>query len=514
MAVGKVDAILWFNSQYKPTPTIIEAAQALYAGHNVKEISYAEGGIDDIYKTTEAINEVIKQCKTKHEKAICFVTGVPGAGKTLVGLNIANQRHNFAEGNEEHAIYLSGNGPLVAVLQEALARDQNNKCKEICRACRDAGKNNCDICEKGLKGFTLSKAKDKTKSFIQIVHMFRDASVNDKIRPPIDKIAIFDEAQRAWNKEQLVKFMKDKKGQRDYEMSEPECFIEYLDRHQDWACIVCLVGGGQEINVGEAGIKEWCRALNDRFLNWQVYYSPKMIGQEYLGSKNIEELLVNMKKKPIKIKELHLTTSKRSFRSNKVSAFVKAVIDNNIEDAKKLYFDIKNCEYPIVLTRDLLKAKNWVKEKARGTERYGIVASSKAKRLRADGIVSIDGGQLLSWFLSDDTDVNSAYFMELAASEFDIQGLEIDWLIFAWEGDYRYCNNEFTYNQFRGSKWQKVNKEEDKNYLKNAYRVLLTRARQGFIIYIPKGNKEDGTRLPEFYDETYNYLKNIGIEEI
>ena len=183
---------------------------------------------------------------------------------------------------------------------------------------------------------------------------------------------------------------------------------------------------------------------------------------------------------------------------------------NFLKEFKKQY----SLEEARQLRDDLLKAKNWVKEKARGTERYGIVASSKAKRLRADGIVSIDGGQLLSWFLSDDTDVNSAYFMELAASEFDIQGLEIDWLIFAWEGDYRYCNNEFTYNQFRGSKWQKVNKEEDKNYLKNAYRVLLTRARQGFIIYIPKGNKEDGTRLPEFYDETYNYLKNIGIEEI
>lgn len=513
MAVGNVKVDNWINSRYKPTPTIIEAAQALYGGHNVKEISYAEGSLDDIYITTEAVNKVIEQCKRNKEKAICFITGVPGAGKTLVGLNIANQRHNFAEGNDEHAIYLSGNGPLVTVLQEALAQDQNKKIKEICDTCKLSHQNDCDFCPKGLKKSTLSDIRAKTKSFIQIVHTFRDESIVDKINPPIDKIAIFDEAQRAWTKEQLVKFMKDKKGQQNYDMSEPECFIEYLNRHKDWACIICLVGGGQEINVGEAGIEEWFRALNDKYPQWHIYYSDRMTGQEYIGEHKMSDLLNKMQVQPLAISELHLSTSKRSFRSNQVSDFVKALIDGNKEKAKSLYEKIMNNNYPIFLTRDLNKAKLWVKEYARGTERYGIVASSKAKRLRADGVVSIDG-QLVSWFLSDKKDVNSSYFMEVSASEFDIQGLEIDYVVFVWEGDYRFENNQFCYYQFKGNAWQKINKIEDKKYLKNAYRVLLTRARQGFIIYVPRGNNEDDTRLPKFYNETYKYLKSIGIEEI
>ena len=513
LAHNKVIYEEWLQSRYKPTPTIIEAAQALYCGHSVKEISHAEGDVDDIYKTTEAVNKIIEQCKKNHEKAICFITGVPGAGKTLVGLNVANQRHSFEEGNDEHAIYLSGNGPLVKVLQEALAKDQQAKQKEICNACKEAQQNNCDTCSRGLKGFTLAKARAKTKSFIQIVHTFRDESIKDKIQPPIDKIAIFDEAQRAWDKHQLVKFMRDKKNQTNYDMSEPECFIEYLNRHEDWACIICLVGGGQEINVGEAGIREWFRALNDKFQDWHVYCSDQMTEKEYVGDDKISELLCNMTVPVQFINSLHLSTSKRSYRSNMVSAFVKALIDYDVEQAKS-YYDVVKERYPIKITRNLSAAKQWVKQNARGNDRYGIVASSQAKRLRADGISWLEDSQLTSWFLNGKNDVNSSYFMEVAASEFDIQGLEIDWIVFAWEGDYRVEEGEFTYNQFKGTKWQKIKNENDKEYLKNSYRVLLTRARQGIVIYVPKGNDEDETRLSSFYDQTFEYLQSIGIPEI
>ena len=335
---------------------------------------------------------------------------------------------------------------------------------------------------------------------------------------PIDKIAIFDEAQRAWKKEQLSKFMRTKKGQPHFNMSEPECLIEYMNRHKDWATIVCLVGGGQEIHDGEAGISEWFNALNTYFPDWKVFCSDRMTDSEYVGDSSVDELLSNVELH--KRSELHLSVSMRSFRSELVSAFAKTVIDVDVDEARRLYAQITehnadgSMKYPILLTRDLAKAKQWVKDVSFGTERYGIVASSGAKRLRADGVIVPKDIEVEKWFLNGKDDVNSSYFMEVAVSEFKIQGLEIDYAVVAWEGDFRFVNGEFTYNSFSGSSWSKVNKKIDQDYLKNSYRVLLTRSRQGFIIYVPKGSDEDVTRNPAFYDETYAYLKSIGIVEI
>jgi len=527
IGVERLDTQAWLNSSYKPTPTIIEAAQALYSGKDVNEISYAQGEVDDIRKTTAAIDSIIDDCKRNHKKAICFVTGVPGAGKTLVGLNIANKRHIFTENAEEHAIYLSGNRPLVMVLQEALAQDQNAKRTSYCRNCKANAKKNdkkvnikqmCKNCEKGYNKLNLDRIRAKTISFIQIVHTYRDEAIADQINPPFDKIAIFDEAQRAWTKEALTKFMKKKKGNGHYSISEPECLIEYLNRHDDWACIVCLVGGGQEINKGEAGIQEWFHALNSKFKDWHVYYSDRMTGKEYLGNSNVQQLLSGMDNLPHAESCLHLSASKRSFRSENVSDFVKALIDCDADKAKELYGKITENDYYVYLTRDLKVAKDWVKSNSvKKGGRYGVIASSSAGRIRADGIFVNSGLDPKKWFLTNEKDINSSYFMELAASEFDIQGLEIDWSVLCWEADYRYDENEknFTYNCLSGSKMQSVKKDINKAYLKNAYRVLLTRARQGMVIYIPRGNKEDNTRLPKFYDGTYKYLKDIiGIAEI
>ena len=511
-----VDANAWVNSSYKPTPTIIEAAQALYAGHDVREISHKESDDNDIAVTTACIDEIIENSKRNGWKSICFVTGVPGAGKTLVGLNIANRRHRFNTGDEEHAVFLSGNEPLVTVLREALTRDQNEKRKQRCADCKATNPDHdCTGCE-----FDLTKGQifAETKSFIQMIHWFRDDSLLEGHPAPIDKIAIFDEAQRAWKKEQLSKFMRTKKGQPHFNMSEPECLIEYMNRHQDWATIVCLVGGGQEIHDGEAGISEWFNALNTYFPDWKVFCSDRMTDSEYVGDSSVDELLSNVELH--KRSELHLSVSMRSFRSELVSAFAKAVIDVDVDEARRLYAQITeqnadgSMKYPILLTRDLAKAKQWVKDVSLGTERYGIVASSGAKRLRADGVIVPKDIEVEKWFLNGKDDVNSSYFMEVAVSEFKIQGLEIDYAVVAWEGDFRFVNGEFTYNSFSGSSWSKVNKKIDQDYLKNSYRVLLTRSRQGFIIYVPKGSDEDVTRNPAFYDETYAYLKSIGIVEI
>jgi len=485
---GEIDPASWENSLYKPTPTIIEAAQALYQGHDVKEISRSDSGAINLIKTADAINQIIEESKKQNKKSICFVTGVPGAGKTLAGLNLANERHRFGD-NEEHAVFLSGNGPLVEVLQEALARnDIKNSSKKITKTV-------------GLR---------EAKAFIQNIHHFRDDSISVDT-PPVEKVVIFDEAQRAWNNKKTTSFMKIKKGITNFDMSEPEFLISVMDRHSDWAVIVCLVGGGQEINTGEAGLPEWFSAIKNRFKDWNVYVSDQITDIEYTGNQNFEELFSGIKYNSVP--DLHLSTSIRSFRSEHVSNFIKSLLDCNVNDAKKILRQLKE-KYPIVLTRDFKTAKKWLKDNARGNERYGITASAKAHRLRPYGIYVDSDIDAPQWFLNDKEDVRSSYYMEYVATEFHIQGLELDWTCVAWDGNFRYENGSWSCNQFTGTKWNKIRSEEKMSYLKNTYRVLLTRARQGVVIFVPKGDQTDATRNPKFYDGTFEYLKEIGIKEI
>lgn len=477
----------WINSRYAPTPTIIEAAQAMYRNHSVKDISRNDAGAHNLTATTETINQIIDDCKRNHKKAICFVTGVPGAGKTLAGLNIANERHNFDV--DEHAVFLSGNGPLVDILQAALAKDRSSR-----------------------MGITIAEAKKETKSFIQIIHRFRDEALTTN-NPPAEKVAIFDEAQRAWNEESLTDFMKRKKGVDAFNQSEPEFLIRIMDRHQDWAVIVCLVGGGQEIYNGEAGIIDWFRALQKKFRNWHIYLSDKITDSEYVGNSSIEELLTgcSYSLRPA----LHLGVSLRSFRSEKLAEFVKLLLDNEPSAAAAVYSEL-SIHYPIILTRDLDKAKEWIRKKARGTERYGLLASSEGKRLRGIGIWVPSVINHVGWFLNEKDNVDSSYFFEVAASEFKVQGLEIDYSILAWDADLRRSGKGFDYFKFRGTRWNHVNNMQQQKYLKNAYRVLMTRARQGMIIFVPSGTdpEDDPTRDSAFYDDIYKYLRSCGIKEL
>lgn len=477
----------WINSRYAPTPTIIEAAQAMYRNHSVKDISRNDAGAHNLTATTETINQIIDDCKRNHKKAICFVTGVPGAGKTLAGLNIANERHNFDA--DEHAVFLSGNGPLVDILQAALAKDRSSR-----------------------TGITIAEAKKETKAFIQIIHRFRDEALTTN-NPPAEKVAIFDEAQRAWNEESLTDFMKRKKGVDAFNQSEPEFLIRIMDRHQDWAVIVCLVGGGQEIYNGEAGIIDWFRALQNKFRNWHIYLSDKMTDSEYVGNSSIEELLTgcSYSLRPA----LHLGVSLRSFRSEKLAEFVKLLLDNEPSAAAAVYSEL-SIHYPIILTRDLDKAKEWIRKKARGTERYGLLASSEGKRLRGIGIWVPSVINHVGWFLNEKDNVDSSYFLEVAASEFKVQGLEIDYSILAWDADLRRSGEGFDYFKFRGTRWNHVNNMQQQKYLKNAYRVLMTRARQGMIIFVPSGTdpEDDPTRDSAYYDDIYKYLRSCGIKEL
>ena len=484
IAINPLD---WENSLYKPTPTIIEAAQALYRGHSVKEISRSDSGAINLSKTADVINKIIDTSKKQHKKSICFITGVPGAGKTLAGLNLANERHKFIE--EEHAVFLSGNGPLVDVLQEALARN--------------------DV-ENSNKNITKKSALRKAKSFIQNIHHFRDDALSVKTAP-IEKVVVFDEAQRAWTHKQTASFMKKKKGVSDFIMSEPEFLISVMDRHKDWAVIICLIGGGQEINTGEAGLPEWFSALKKHYNHWHVYLSTEISDIEYTRGTEIREIVGNLSYDCLK--DLHLSTSIRSFRSENVSKLIKNILDCDKEEAKLLLSELKD-KYPILITRDIDKAKKWLKESARGTERIGMTASSGANRLKPYGICVQMEIDAKNWFLNSKDDVRSSFYLEDTATEFDIQGLELDWTCVAWDADLRFSNNGWSYKGFRGSNWQNINDEERVMYLKNAYRVLLTRARQGLIIFIPKGEITDPTRRPDFYEGTYNYLRELGINEI
>lgn len=482
---NEFNPIQWVNSIYMPTPTIIEAAQVLYNGHNVKDISRNDASAINLNKTTEEINKIIDNSKVNNRKSICFITGVPGAGKTLAGLNIAIERQKIDKG--EHAVFLSGNGPLVDVLREALARN-------------DVERN------KTTKKESLRKAEE----FIQKIHHFRDDAISTN-EAPFERVVVFDEAQRAWDKENLKDFMGRKKGIQNFEMSEPDFLISILDRHKDWSIIICLVGGGQEINKGESeGIAGWFEAIRNKYKNWDVYISNKIIEEEYLKGKKFNELVKNINY--TEKENLHLSVSLRSFRSEKVSNFVKLLLDNDILNASQLYKEIRK-DYPIFLTRDINTAKTWIKSKAKGSERYGMIASSGAKRLRKYGIWIQNKVEAEKWFLNPKNDIRSSYFLEETATEFDIQGLELDWTIVCWDANLRY-NKNFEYYNFTGDSWKNINKEEIRVYLKNTYRVLLTRARQGFIIFVPQGDSEDETMQTKFYDGVYHYLKNIGIEEI
>ncbi|MFA7615116.1 MAG: DUF2075 domain-containing protein [Weeksellaceae bacterium] len=487
--VYSIDALEYVTGSYSPTPTIIEAATKLYNNHNVEEITRSDADAINLKATTHYISKTIDYAKENNKKVICFVTGVPGAGKTLVGLKVATEHLDKEKGST--SVFLSGNKPLVDILQEALARDRVTQIRE------EGGK------------ITKAKAKESVKAFIQIIHHYRDEYLRDP-KAPYDHVAIFDEAQRAWTKEQTIKFMKQKKGIPDFQHSEPEFLISCLDRHEDWAVVICLVGGGQEINTGEAGISEWLDAIKFHFPYWETRISPNLFDSEYAAQNAINELSKTSK---VEFNEdLHLSVSMRSFRAEYLSKLIKEILDID-KSAKETFSELKD-KYPIVLTRDLAKAKNWLKEKARGSERYGIVVSSQAYRLKPLAIDVRPQIDHVHWFLDGKDDVRSSYFLEDVATEFQVQGLELDWVCVAWDGDLRFSENEWKTFSFKGNKWQNINKEVRKKYLINAYRVLLTRARQGMIIVIPEGNKEDNTRLPEFYDSTFNYLKEVGFEVI
>ena len=495
----QVDADAWGSGRYSPTPTIIEAARSLYSRHTVHDITKSDADATNISVTSDAIEHVIADARARGRKAIVFVTGVPGAGKTLVGLNIAT-RHG-AKLDATHSVFLSGNGPLVAVLREALARDEYFRRRAAGEDCSKSGE------------------RQKVKAFIQEVRHF----VKDVLRersaacpaPPDDHVIVFDEAQRAWDARHFQGFMRRRYGLTDLSESQSGLLIGAMDRHQDWSVVVCLVGNGQEINTGEAGIGAWIDSVNAAFPAWDVYISPSLHEAEIGVNGAIERLGASRAPgaRVLLNPALHLSTSMRSFRAEHLSRFVQALLDGEEKVGRELFGRFQD-RYPIVLTRSMRTARRWVRSQCRGSERVGLVASSSAERLKPHAVdvrVNVDP---IHWFLAPSSDTRSSQYLEDAATEFLVQGLEMDWSVVAWDADLRRSPLGWEYHGFRGSGWVRVNKPERRNYLKNAYRVLLTRARQGMVIFVPPGRKRDRTRKPEYYEGVYEYLKGFGVPEI
>jgi hypothetical protein len=477
-----IDPAAWEASGYQPTPTIIEAAKALYQKHKVLEISRSDSGAKNLQATSGRIADIIEHSKAARRKSICFITGVPGAGKTLAGLNIATLR--TVDHTDEHAVFLSGNGPLVDVLREALARDQAER-----------------------EGIKKSDAQRKVRGFIQNIHHFRDEYLRDT-SAPAEKVVVFDEAQRAWTQEQASSFMQRKRGQDGFAQSEPEFLVSVMDRHTDWCTVVCLIGGGQEINTGEAGIAEWLKALQTRFPHWDVHASALLDDPHYTIDPPAQ---LRLKSPSVqKHTDLHLSVSMRSFRAEFLSSFVGAILSGDSVTASALSASVME-RYPIWLTRDLSDAKAWLRMTARGSERFGLVASSGAHRLRPEGIHIKAAIDPPTWFLNDRDDVRSAFYLEEVATEFDVQGLELDWAGVCWDANLRYGTRGWECHSFRGTVWQSVNASERRSYLVNAYRVLLTRARQGLVIFVPSGDDNDPTRPRQYYDGTFEFLMRCGL---
>ncbi len=486
---GPLDPVAWEEGRYAPTPTIIEAALALYRNHSVAEISRSDAAASNLTSTSERVEAIVQEARAGSRRAICFVTGVPGAGKTLTGLNIATKY--LGEDHPWHAVYLSGNGPLVQILTEALARDRRDR-----------------LAAKGMKP-KLGSCRSEVKAFVQNVHHFRDEYLKDE-GAPHEHVTIFDEAQRAWTRRQSANFMKRRKGVTGHDRSEPGFLISCLDRHPDWAVAICLVGGGQEINTGEAGIAEWLDSVNDSFPGWEVHISDHLSEREYASGAALARLRQTHRVETHP--ELHLGVSLRSFRAEHVSDLVSQILALELEEARRSMGQIPR--YPIRLTRSLPDAKRWLRRQARGSERYGMVVSSRAERLKPHAIDVRAPVNPVHWFLDGRDDTRSSYYLEDAATEFQVQGLELDWSCVVWDADLRFAGPAWEHFEFRGRNWQRIRAAERKRYLENTYRVLLTRARQGMVIVVPFGDPEDPTRRPELYDPTFRYLSEVGIAPV
>ena len=527
----------WERGVYEPTPTIVQAAEALYADQTVEEITRSGAGAEGIQNATATINAIVNDAQQNHKKVICFLTGVPGAGKTLVGMNLVASR----DAGGANRVFLSGNYPLVKVLQEALIRnrvemlevikgrmlaDEELTQRQLDLANAAGLHKNVSVGRRGVRRISVSgrvRRKDVEREVevkIQLVPHFR-SGYDESLDAPNEHVFVFDESQRAWSAAKLQSDEKRVDG-----MSEPDILLSYLDRHQDWCVAIALVGGGQDIHDGEAGIGEWYKALANKFVGWDVCVAGEDVSPEFLQMQatHHDSIYVNP--------ALYLDRPMRSFRAQQVSDFVEALLKGrqSLEDARRILQELSSrgedgrVRFPVFVTRNLNDAKQKIRTMAHGHERYGMLISARAKRLRHYGMFSLgqDFDQI-GWFLDGKDSIESSYALEVAASEFKVQGLEIDYALVGWDGDFMFdqTDGRFVCQNFSVSDgcWTKIDgasADTKRRYLTNAYRVILTRARQGMVIFVPTGDVtgSDQTVPTSVYNSTYDFLKSVGIPEL
>jgi len=485
---GSIDWQQWEQASYKPVPTIIEAATTIFAGHNVKEISRSDA--DNLLTCSKEIVRLITETKEQGKKRIIVVTGVPGAGKTLAGLNVI---HSIEEEGWEagKVVYLSGNTPLLLVIREALAQDEKRRSEQ-----------------QGKKR-TLEDIRRELRSQIQhIIDFLKEYYLHDLGKPSFENAIVFDEAQRAWDHKQgLKKFSRD--------ASEPELLIKIMDRHINWAAIVCLVGAGQEINAGEPGMQQWGDALT-KFPDWELITPTNAVkGLEGTAGTALFPKAIPENIKIHKNDALQLIVPLRSYRSERVSEWVEAVLDNRPDDAKRISKELGN--YPITLVRSIRECRKILKQSARGTRRCGLLASAGASRLIAEGLgVALtvqDKNKIAHWYLKPHGDYRSSNSLEITANEYTSQGLEVDFAGVCWGGDLarEAGQSGWKFRRLHKTKWQNVHNHDLRRYILNKYRVFLTRAREGLVLFVPYGDSADSTRVPGTYEAIADYLITCGV---
>lgn len=455
-----LNATAWEAAPYRPVPTVLEAATLLYRRNSVAEIAAARADAPNLTRTAAAIERVIARARSESLNVVVFVTGIPGAGKTLCGLNVV-----FGALRSHGAAFLSGNVPLVTVLREALARD----------AAPSGGR-------------MLTQARRKAQTALQNVHRFLEHYVVHGDHVPEARVIVFDEAQRAWNEAQATRNTQRRVSR--LSMSEPGHALEIMGRHEEWSVIVALIGGGQEINTGEAGLAEWGRVIEAN-ARWRAIAAPRTIAGDDPTQRLADSRPGWLEFDP----DLDLTLPIRSVRGAAASPWVDAVLRGEAGEAAAIAAEAGGV--PFVVARDLDALRDGLRRLGRGLRRAGLVASAGARRLRAEGL-GVQVPEVADWFLNRWPDIRSSEALETFATEYDCQGLELDVVGLAWGGDFVRAAEGWRPRRFAGDRWLNVRSAEERRFILNTYRVLLTRSRYETVLWVPRGSIVGGS----FHDTT------------
>jgi len=455
-----IDANAWAHSAYRPVPSVLEAARLLYRRNAVPDIGATRADAHNLTRTTDAIARVITQARAEGGHYVVFVTGIPGAGKTLCGLNLV-----FGALRDSGAAFLSGNVPLVTVLREALARDAAPQ-----------------------GGAAFQAAERAARTALQNVHRFLEHHVIHAHETPEARIIVFDEAQRAWDQAQATRDGQRRKSH--LSLSEPAHTLEIMARHDGWSVIVALIGNGQEINTGEAGLAEWGRVIAAA-PSWRAVAARRST----TAADPAQRLAEGAAPWLAFDDDLDLQTPIRSLRSSRGTEWVDAVLRGDARAARAIAEATP--ELPYYITRDASAWRAALRARTRGLRRAGLVASAGARRLRAEGL-GVQVPDIADWFLKRWPDIRSSDALETFATEYDCQGLELDVVGLAWGGDFLRHAGQWRARRFVGHHWQIVRGAEEQRYILNTYRVLLTRARYETIIWVPPGSARDDP----FHDAT------------